>query len=118
MFPTQIILRNVRPSTELSSHVRDLCDKLSHVHPGILNCRVSIEQALAKSRRRTPHPEPFFVDVQVRVQGQQLNGQSEANLQLETALRKAFVLVRRQLREAHDQMRIRSSERAGRVAVR
>ena len=43
MFPTQITLRNLRSSPDLGVRIRDLCEKLSHVNPRIVNCRVAIE---------------------------------------------------------------------------
>jgi hypothetical protein len=98
MFPTQITLRNMRSSEELSGRVRDLCEKLSHLHPRILNCRVAIELPLV--RRRAP-PPPYLVDVQVRLPGREIGLEPpQADAELDAALRKAFVLVRRQLREA------------------
>ena len=98
MFPTQITLRNLRSSEELSGRVRDLCEKLGHLHPRILNCRVAIELPLA--RRRAP-PPPYLVDVQVRLPGREIGLEPpQADAELDAALRKAFVLVRRQLREA------------------
>ena len=97
MFPTQITLRNLRSSEELSGRVRDLCEKLSHLHPRILNCRVAIEHPLA--RRRDP-PPPYLVDVQVRLPGREVGAEPQADAELDAALRKAFVLVRRRLREA------------------
>lgn len=100
MFPTQITLRNLRPSSELSERVRDLCEKLGHLHPRILNCRVAIEQPLVRTRRQALPPSPYLVDVQVRLPGREITPEPQADAQLDMALRKAFVLVRRQLREA------------------
>jgi hypothetical protein len=100
MFPTQITLRNLRPSVELTDRIRDLCEKLGHLHPHILTCRVQIEQMLVRSRRAVPPPSPYFVDVLVRLPGRMITAQPQQDLQLDLALRKAFVLVRRQLREA------------------
>jgi hypothetical protein len=98
MFPTQITLRNLRPSTELSVRIRDLCEKLGHLHPRILTCRVAIEQSFIRSRK--PVPMPYHVDVLVRLPGRDIAAHPQEDLQLDTAIKKAFVLVRRQLREA------------------
>jgi hypothetical protein len=98
MFPTQITLRNLPADAHLSTHVRDLCEKLSHLHPRILNCRVAIDHPTVRSRR--PVPTPYFVDVQVRLPGREISAQPQADEELDAALRKAFLLVRRQLREA------------------
>jgi hypothetical protein len=102
MFPTQITLRNLRPSPELSVRIRDLCEKLGHLHPRILNCRVAIEQPFVRAKRpsRTPPPPaPFFVDVQLRLPGCEIALAPQEDAELDAAIRKAFVLVRRQLRE-------------------
>lgn len=98
MFPTQITLRNLRPSTELSARIRDLCEKLGHLHPRIMTCRVAVEQGFNRSRK--PLPIPYFVDVIVRIPGRDIEAHAREDLQLDTAIKKAFVLVRRQLREA------------------
>ena len=100
MFPTQITLRNLRSSPELSVRIRDLCEKLGHLHPRILNCRVAIEQPLVRTRRAVPSISSYFVDVQVRLPDREIAAQPQQDAELEGAIRKAFVLVRRQLREA------------------
>jgi len=96
MFPTQITLRNLRSSPELSERIRDLCEKLGHLHPRILNCRVAIEQPRSRSRL----PSPYCVDIQVRIPGRELVADPQQDLELALALRKAFVIIRRQLRDA------------------
>ena len=95
MFPTQITLRNLPPSPALSLRVRELCEKLTHLHPRILNCRVAIEQP--RPDRRLP-VTGYFVDVQVRLPGRELGVAPQGDTDLDAALRKAFLLVRRQLR--------------------
>jgi hypothetical protein len=101
MFPTQITLRNLPHSPELSARVRDVCEKLAYLHPGIQRCRVSIEQALVSSRCRE-HPRGLFtIEVEVRLPDVQLGRQPQSDPEIEVALRKAFTHVRRQLREAH-----------------
>src|ERR1043165_6995344 len=99
MVPTKITLRNLRPSSQLSGRIRDLCEKLGHLHPRILQCRVAIEQTMVRSRK--PVPSPYFVDVQVRIPGRDIAVQPQEDMELEAAIKKAFVRVRRQLREAH-----------------
>ena len=99
MFPTQIALRNVRPSPELSTRIRDLCEKLGHLNSRILTCRVGVQQLLVRTRRETTSAG-YAVEVQVRVPGQEFNAGPEQNADLALALRKAFLVVRRRLREA------------------
>ena len=96
MFPTQITFRNLAPSPALSLRVRELSEKLTHLHPRILNCRVAIE-----------HPRPsvhasaaYYVDVQLRLPGRELGVDPQGDTDLDAALRKAFLLVRRELRAA------------------
>jgi ribosome-associated translation inhibitor RaiA len=102
MFPTQITLRNLRPSPELHMRIRDLCDKLGSLNPKILSCRVAMEQPIVHFRRppRVPPPASFVVDVQVRLPGREIAAPTQEATELEAAIRKAFSLVRRQLREA------------------
>ena len=97
MFPTQITLRNLPPSPALSVRVRELCEKLTHLHPRILNCRVAIEQP--RPSRRAP-AMPYYVDVQLRLPECNVGVDPQGDTDLDAALRKAFLLVRRNLRAA------------------
>jgi hypothetical protein len=121
MFPTQITLRNIRPSPELSARIRDLCEKLGHLHPRILNCRVAIEQPVVRLPRRVSRsappapPEPYLVDVQLRLPGREVGTEPQCDAELDAALRKAFAMVRRRLREAS--LLERESIREQRVAT-
>ena len=90
MFPTQITLRNLRRSPDLTVRVRDLCEKLGHVHPRILSCRVAIEHA-------TPS---FLIEIQVRLPALEIVCPQQKDVDIDAALRRAFSATRRQLREA------------------
>jgi ribosome-associated translation inhibitor RaiA len=99
MFPTQITFRNLRSSPDMGVRVRDLCEKLSHVNPRIVNCRVAIEQP-APVRRAAQVP-PFVIEVRVRLPGiVDIVAPPQQSDDVDTALRKAFASVRRQLRES------------------
>jgi hypothetical protein len=121
MFPTQITLRNIPPSPELSARIRDLCEKLGHLHPRILNCRVAIEQPFVRPPRRVsrtalpPPPVPYLVDVQLRLPTREVGTEPQGDEALDGALRKAFAMVRRRLREAS--VSERESLRERRVAT-
>ena len=95
VFPTQITLRNLPPSPALSVRVRELSEKLTHLHPRILNCRVAIEQPRPNRRDAIAG---YVVDVQVRLPGGDVGVDPQGDADLDAALRKAFILVRRQLR--------------------
>jgi len=97
MFPTQITLRNLRPSPTLSVRVRELSEKLTHLHPRILNCRVAIEQP--RPTRQAP-VTGYFVDVHLRIPSGELGVEPQGDYDLDAALRKAFLLIRRELRAA------------------
>ena len=99
MFPTQITLRGLNPDAELSSRVRDLSEKLSLIHPAIQTCRVAIEQAVLKSRGRAEPLGPFTVEMHVRLPGRELDIEPQSDVEPAGALRKAFSLTRRQLRQ-------------------
>ena len=96
MFPTQITLRNLPSSPALSVRVRELCEKLTHLHPRILNCKVAIEQPRPTRREAITG---YYVDVQLRLPGgDEVGVDPQGDADLDAALRKAFLLVRRQLR--------------------
>jgi hypothetical protein len=101
MFPTQITLRNLRHSTELNTHIRELSEKLSLLHPLIQRCRVEIEQPIGRTRRARQTPQPFSVEVQVRLPGCEIVAHPPQEAALDAALHKAFALARRQLRQAN-----------------
>ena len=99
MFPTQITLRNLRSSPDLGVRIRDLCEKLSHVNPRIVNCRVAIEHP-TPARRMAQEPTPFLIEVRVRLPGVvDVVAPLQQSQDVDAALRKAFAAVRRQLRE-------------------
>jgi len=96
MFPTQITFRNLRSSPDLGVRIRDLCEKLSHVHPRIVNCRVAIDHPLPQ---RKAVETPFVVEVRVRLPGVvDICAPPQQSTDIDTGLRKAFAAVRRQLR--------------------
>ena len=97
MFPTQINLRNLPPSPALSGRVRELCEKLTHLHPRILNCRVAIEQPRPTRRAAMT---AYYVDVHLRIPSGEVGMEPQADADLDAALRKAFLLIRRELRAA------------------
>ena len=97
MFPTQITLRNLPPSPALSGRVRELCEKLTHLHPRILNCRVAIEQPRPTRRAAMT---AYYVDVHLRIPSGEVGMEPQADADLDAALRKAFLLIRRELRAA------------------
>ena len=100
MFPTQITLRNLRSSPDLTVRVRDLCEKLGHVHPRILMCRVAIELMAPPNRKSPSAVQPFTIELQVRLPQADIVSPKLADENLDVALRKAFAAMRRQLREA------------------
>jgi hypothetical protein len=97
VFPTQITLRNLAPSPALSLRVRELSEKLTHLHPRILNCRVAIEHPRPSGRAAATG---YYVDVQLRLPEREVGVDPQGDTDLDAALRKAFLLLRRQLRAA------------------
>jgi len=95
VFPTQITFRNLPPSPALSFRIRELCDKLTRVHPRILNCRVAVEQP--RPVGRAPGM-PYYVDVQLRLPECEVGIDRLGDADLDAALRRAFLLLRRELR--------------------
>ena len=97
MFPTQITLRNMRSSPALNGRIRDLCEKLGYLHPRILTCRIAIEQAIV--RTKAEDATPYSVHLQIRLPEGDIAAAPQQDAELDTALRKAFVVLRRMLRE-------------------
>ena len=96
MFPTQIIFHNLR-KPNFGHRVRDLCEKLGHAHPRIVNCRVAIDQAIPATKSLQA---PFSVGVEVRLRDHDVVVPRQEDADLDVALRKAFAAARKRLREA------------------
>jgi hypothetical protein len=109
VYPIQITYRNLPPSAQLSARIRDLCEKLGHLHPRVQMCRVAVEQVAVRARSAVP--KPYRVDVRLRIPTCEIVGPAEENVELDAALRRAFLLVRRQLRDIVAVERAASRER-------
>ena len=93
--PLQITIRDFSHSPALSSRIREKAEKLQDLHPGIVSCRVTVEE-LGKHQRHGHH---FRARVDVRIPGKELVAHHEDEDAF-AALREAFDSVRRQLEEA------------------
>ena len=93
--PPEIAFRHVEPTDALKLIIQDGIDSLEKVHPRLTSCRVMVEEA----SRGVPH-----VRLDIGIPGNDLVVNREApdnpaNHDLTSAIRDAFDVARRQLRE-------------------
>lgn len=93
--PLQITIRDFSHSPALSARIREKAEKLEEFHPGIVSCRVTVEEP-GKHQRQGNH---FRVCVDVRIPGREVVATYDEE-DAYVALRDAFDSVRRQLEEA------------------
>ena len=98
MHSTQITFRNLRHSRALGDRIRALCDQLERHHPGMITCRVGVEQAAAHRR----DGNLYEATVRVRVPGREFVASHGHDRNLHLALREAFDAVRRQMGDRSD----------------
>ncbi len=97
--PPEIAFRNLDPTDALKRLVQEGIDSLAKVHPRVVSCRVMVEEA----SRGLPH-----VRLDIGIPGGELVVDHEAPLDpqhrdrdVAQAIREAFNVARRQLRERH-----------------
>jgi ribosome-associated translation inhibitor RaiA len=103
MHGIQITFRNVPHSPELGARVRELAEKLDRLHPRILNCNVVLEAFRAPRRAPT-----YGATVRLRMDDREILASEVDEQDVRTALRWAFVSVRRELTQL-----VRAMEEAG-----
>jgi ribosomal subunit interface protein len=88
--PLQIVMQNVARSEALEARIRDSAAKLERLHPGIMSCRVAVDEAGRQYR----------VKVEVRAPGRsQVVSTLHHHEDVYVALRDAFDSARRELEE-------------------
>ena len=76
--------------------MRESVAKLEEFHPGIVSCRVTIEE----SHKHQRHGRQFQVRIDTRVPGRELVASHDHDEDVYVALRDACLAMRRQLEEA------------------
>ena len=94
--PLQIVVRDIAHSEALEARVRESVAKLEEFHPGIVSCRVTIEE----SHKHRRHGRQFQVRIDARVPGRELVASHDHDEDVYVALRDACLAMRRQLEEA------------------
>ena len=96
MSSTQVTLRNIRPSKALARRIQAKCDALERFHPNILHCRVAIE----REQPRDGPVGPFCVALRIAVPGVEIVVNHARHSDAHLALRDAFNVARRRLKDA------------------
>jgi cold shock CspA family protein len=115
--PPEIAFRNLEPTDTLKALIQEGIDSLEKVHPRLVSCRVMVEEV----NRGNPH-----VRLDISVPGSELVVNSKdapvdpANRDIGGAIRDAFDVARRQLKEKRERQssvewRKRDRAPAGRV---
>jgi ribosome-associated translation inhibitor RaiA len=99
--PLQVTFRHMAHSPALEQLIRERATRLEAVHPGILSCRVTIEQEGRHQRQGTL----FNIRVDVHVPGNELAITRERSEDPGVAVRDAFEAAKRSLQSTLDQLR-------------
>jgi len=95
MLPTQITIRGLPASPSLESHIRNKCQKLTHVCKRINSCRVVIEV----NHKGKIQGKLYNVRIDVTVPGKELVVTKKFDFDVYIAIRDAFLAISRQLEE-------------------
>jgi ribosomal subunit interface protein len=101
LVPLQITMRQMARSEALDTDIRERVDKLEQFYPGIVSCRVALEQT-HKHHRQGKH---FEVRIDLRMPRREINVTREHDEDVYVALREAFDAARRQLEDAAREQR-------------
>lgn len=98
--PLQITYRDLPHTDALDTHIRDKARKLEQFFPGLIACRVVVEQ----SGRHQQHGNPYKIHIDVTVPGSEIVVDRKENEDVYVALRDAFDAANRQLEEYVQQL--------------
>ncbi len=110
--PPEIAFRNVEPTDTLKALIQEGIDSLERVHARLVSCRVMVEEV----NRGFPH-----VRLDLSVPGSEIVVNSSdapvdpTNRDVGTAIRSAFDVARRQLRERRERQSTKARRRRGRA---
>ena len=105
--PLEIAFHNTEPSAEIEALIREHVDRLEHLYPHLVGCRVSVEM-LHKQHRNGNVPE---VHIAIRVPGKEIAVSREphrakerhAAPNLHTSVKDAFRAAEKQLKDFKQQ---------------
>lgn len=94
--PLQITVQGIERTVALEADIRERVAKLERFHPGIMSCRVAVEE----TRKHHQQGRHFTVRIDARATGKEIVVNRDHDEDLQVALRDAFDSARRQLEEA------------------
>ncbi len=94
--PLQITLHGIDHSDALDEAIRSKSAKLEQLHPGIVSCRIVVEQVA----RHKHQGNDFAVRIDLKMPGHEIAVTHHKNEDVYVALRDAFAAARREL-ESH-----------------
>jgi ribosomal subunit interface protein len=93
--PLQITFREIQPSDALDARIREKAEKLEAFYPGIISCRVVVEE---RDRHRNQGKE-FCVRLDIRIPQHEIAVNRDHNEDVYVALRDAFNAATRKIEE-------------------
>jgi ribosome-associated translation inhibitor RaiA len=94
--PLQITLHGIDHSDALDEAIRSKTAKLEQLHPGIVSCRIVVEQVA----RHKHQGNDFAVRIDLKMPGHEIAVTRHQNEDVYVALRDAFAAARREI-ESH-----------------
>jgi ribosomal subunit interface protein len=98
--PIQITYRDIPHSDALDIHIREKAQKLEQFFPGLIGCRVVVEQ----SGKHQQQGNPYKIHIDVTVPGSEIVVGRKENEDVYIALRDAFDAAKRQLEDYTQQL--------------
>lgn len=93
--PLQITFRDMPHSDALDTHIREKAQKLEQIYPGLIGCRVVVEQ----SSKHHQQGNPFNIRIDLTIPGDEIVVDRKENVDAYVALRDAFDAAKRQLED-------------------
>lgn len=93
--PLQITFRDMPHSDALETHIREKAQKLEQFYPGLIGCRIVVEQ----SGKHQHQGNPFNIRIDLTVPRSEIVVDRQENVDVYVALRDAFDAAKRQLED-------------------
>lgn len=93
--PTQVTFHGMAHSAALEAAIRERAGKLDHFHPGVISCRVVVEEAARHKEQGTE----FVVRLDIKAPGAEIAVNRNHSEDPYVAVRDAFDAARRQLED-------------------
>jgi ribosomal subunit interface protein len=93
--PLRITFRHLQPSPAVEARVREYVERIERFHDRITGCQVIVEAPAAHRHKGAP----FNVKIALSLPGAEINAHSERTDDVYVALRDAFDIVKRCLKD-------------------